>query len=214
MSGRILIIDALSAGTGQRRSSRDSIGCGPRTVAGIFEKHGLIGQIYRAEDILSKTHVLKQFDHLAVSAMSMDFPTVGMLLKQWRSKNRSRGRVVIGGPIASSPAILKDLALVIGEGEATLEELVIKSFFETAIDLSTVRGVAYRQSERTHVTSPREFISSEALSREYVPSVTRIIDYPAYQASKVYVEVTRGCSNFRNDPSSKRWTTLFRLWKL
>jgi len=130
----------------------------------------------------------------------MDFPTVGMLLKQWRSKNRSRGRVVIGGPIASSPAILKDLAadvLVIGEGEATLEELVIKSFLETAIDLSTVRGIAYRQSEKTHVTSPREFISSEALSRDYVPSVTRIIDYPAYQASKVYVEVTRGCSNFR-----------------
>ena len=200
MSGRILIIDALSAGTGQRRSSRDSIGCGPRTIAGIFEKHGLTSRIYRAEDVLSKTRVLKQFDHLAVSAMSMDFPTVKMLAKQWRTKNQSPGRVIIGGPIASSPAILDDLAadvLVIGEGEATLEELVIKSFLESAIDLSTVRGIAYRQNERTHITSSREFISSKVLSRDYVPSVTRIIDYPAYQASKVYVEVTRGCSNFR-----------------
>jgi len=132
--------------------------------------------------------------------MSMDLPAVRTLVKQWRSKNRSPGKVIIGGPIASSPEILKDLAadvLVIGEGEATLEELVLKRFFESALDLSTVKGIAYREAETMHITSPREFISSEVLSRDYLPSVTRIIDYPAYQASKVYVEVTRGCSNFR-----------------
>ena len=200
MSGRILIIDALSAGTGQRRSSRDSIGCGPRAVAGIFEKHGLDSRIHRAEEVLSKSRILKQFEHLAVSAMSMDYPAVKILVKQWRSKARSPGKVIIGGPIASSPGVLKDLAadvLVIGEGEATLEELVLAQFFDCPLELSTVKGIAYHGADRIHVTPHRAFISSKALSRDYLPSITRIIDYHTYQASKVYVEVTRGCSNFR-----------------
>ncbi|MFW9957698.1 MAG: B12-binding domain-containing radical SAM protein [Candidatus Odinarchaeota archaeon] len=200
MSCRILIIDALSAGTGQRRSSRDSIGCGPRTVAGIFEKHSLDSRIHRAEEVLSRPRILKQFDHLAVSAMSMDYPAVKMLVKQWRSKTRVSGKIILGGPIASAPRILKDLAvdlLVIGEGEATLEELVLGQFFDNPLELSTVKGIAYLEDEQIHVTQHREFISSDMLSRDYFPSITRIIDYPAYQASKIYVEVTRGCSNFR-----------------
>ena len=200
MSGRILIIDALSAGTGQRRSSRDSIGCGPRAVAGIFEKHGLENRIHRAEDALSKPRILREFEHLAISAMSMDLPTVQVLVKRWRGKARLPGKVIIGGPLASAPAILNELAadvLVIGEGEATLEELVLRQFFESSLELSTVKGIAYRDTDKIHVTPPRGFISSEVLSRDYSPSINRIIDYPAYQASKVYVEVTRGCSNFR-----------------
>jgi radical SAM superfamily enzyme YgiQ (UPF0313 family) len=200
MSKRILIIDALSAGTGQRRSSRDSIGCGPRAVAGIFERHRIDTKIQRAEDILSKPRILKQFDHLAISAMSMDFPVVRKLVKQWRNKKQSSGNVIIGGPLASSPEVLKELAadvLVIGEGEATLEELILKQFFECSLELSTVKGIAYRRAEKIHVTPSRAFISSEALSTIYLPSTSRIVDYPAYQASKVYVEVTRGCSNFR-----------------
>jgi len=87
--------------------------------------------------------------------------------------------------------------LVMGEGEATLEELVTRHFFEDPIDLSSVKGVAFRGANGIHVTPAREFITTEALSRDYMPSITRIIDYPAYQASKIYVEVTRGCSNFR-----------------
>jgi radical SAM superfamily enzyme YgiQ (UPF0313 family) len=194
MSGRILIVDALSAGTGNRRSSRDSIGCGPRAVAGVFEKHGLESRIRRAEEVLSRPRILKEFDHMAISAMSMDFPAVRSLVKQWRSKTRSVGKIIIGGSLASEPQILKDLVadvLVIGEGEATLEELIIKQFFEGSLVLSTVKGI------KVQVAPPREFIPSEQLSRDYIPSTDRIIDYPAYQASKVYVEVTRGCSNFR-----------------
>jgi radical SAM superfamily enzyme YgiQ (UPF0313 family) len=201
MSNRILIIDALSAGTGHRDSSRDSIGCGPRAIAGIFEKHHIETRIHRAEEALATPRILKQFDHLAVSAMSMDFPAVRQVVKQWRNRIHSPpGRVVIGGPIASNPGVLNDLAadvLVRGEGEATLEELVLQQFFEYPLDLSTVKGIAYRAAEKIHVTPTREFISSEALSSVYSPSIGRIIDYHAYQASKVYVEVTRGCSNFR-----------------
>ncbi|MFW9799071.1 MAG: B12-binding domain-containing radical SAM protein, partial [Candidatus Thorarchaeota archaeon] len=35
------------------------------------------------------------------------------------------------------------------------------------------------------------------ISTIFVPSTTRIVDYHAYKASKVYVEVLRGCSNFK-----------------
>lgn len=199
MTDKVLIVDALSAGSGQRRSSRDSIGCGPRAVAGIFEKHSIPCNIHRVEEILDKTTLLRKFSHIAVSAMTMDLPAVTKVVKLWRSAHR-QGRILIGGPIAAAPNTLQDLnpdVIVIGEGEVTLEELITKGFFDKYVELSEIRGIAYPVGNQIITTIPREFIPSESLSKEYRPSTTRIIDYKAYQASKVYVEVTRGCSNYR-----------------
>ncbi len=199
MSTRVLIVDALSAGSGQRRSSRDSIGCGPRAIAGVFEKHKVSCKIHRVEDILEKSSVLKKFDHAAISAMTMDLPAITKFVRLWRS-SRARGKIIIGGPIASNPRNLRELTpdvIVRGEGEATLEELVRKGFLEREIDLSKVQGVSYLEGGQITDTAPRELIPGRILSSQYRPSTTRIIDYKTYQASKVYVEVTRGCSNFR-----------------
>jgi len=199
MTDRVLIVDALSAGSGQRRSSRDSIGCGPRSVAGVFEKHSIPCNIHRVEDILNKTTLIRRFSHVAVSAMTMDLPAVTKLVKLWRNSRR-QGRVLIGGPITSAPDSLKDAnpdVIVIGEGEATLDDLITKGFFNKYVELSEVPGIAFPIGEQIVITKPRKLISSKSLSEEYRPSTTRIIDYKAYQASKVYVEVTRGCSNFR-----------------
>jgi len=199
MSNRVLIVDALSAGSGQRRSSRDSIGCGPRTIAGVFEKHNIPCQIHRVEEILEKRAILRKFGHTAISAMTMDLPAVTKFVKLWRS-SRSQGRIIIGGPISADPLVLKELnpdVVVMGEGEATLEELITEKFFDKYVELSKIRGVAYPIGGKIASTKPRELIPSEVLSKKYRASTTRIIDYKAYQASKVYVEVTRGCSNFR-----------------
>jgi len=199
MSDKVLIVDALSAGSGQRRSSRDSIGCGPRTIAGVLEKHNIPCRIYRVEEILEKRAILRKFDHTAISAMTMDFPAVTNFVKLWRG-SRSQGRIIIGGPIAADPLALKELnpdVIVMGEGEATLEELITEKFFDKYVELSNVRGVSYQVGGKTVSTKPRELIPSEVLSENYRASTTRIIDYKAYQASKVYVEVTRGCSNFK-----------------
>ncbi|MFW9843624.1 MAG: B12-binding domain-containing radical SAM protein [Candidatus Thorarchaeota archaeon] len=199
MSNRVLIVDCLSAGLGQRRSSRDSIGCGPRTVAGVFEKHNIPCQIQRVEEVLDKRSILRKFDHTAISAMTMDLPAVNKFVKLWRS-SRSQGRIIIGGPISADPLSLKEMnpdVIVMGEGEATLEELIVEKFLDKYIELSKIRGVAYPVGGQIVSTRPREFIPSEILSEKYRPSTTRIIDYKVYQASKVYVEVTRGCSNFR-----------------
>jgi len=200
MSARVLIVDALSAGSGQRRSSRDSIGCGPRSIAGIFEKYDIACNIHRVEDILQKKTILRKFDHIAISAMTMDLPAVAKLVRLCRSTHTT-GRIIIGGPIATNPQDLRELrpnVIVRGEGEATLEELIAKEFFfKEEVDLSEIEGISYFQGSKILDTRQRKFISSKRLSEEYRPSTTRIIDYKAYQASKVYVEVTRGCSNFR-----------------
>ncbi|TFG33245.1 B12-binding domain-containing radical SAM protein [Candidatus Thorarchaeota archaeon] len=199
MTNRVLIVDALSAGTGQRRSSRDSIGCGPRAVAGVLENNDIPCQIHRVEEILEKRAILRKFDHAAISAMTMDLPAVTKFVKLWYG-SRTHGRLLIGGPISADPLSLIELnpdVIVIGEGEATLEELVTKGFLDKYVELSEVRGVAYPAGGKIVTTKPRDFIPSKALSDDYRPSTTRIIDYRAYQASKVYVEVTRGCSNFR-----------------
>lgn len=200
MSGQVLIVDALSAGSGLRTSSRDSIGCGPRAVAGVLEKHQVQSRIHRVEDIISKKGALKQFDHLAVSAMTMDKQAVQKIVKNWR-QNRPKGKVLIGGPIAAEPdrilKLIRPDVLVIGEGEATLDELLEKDFLDEKITLNDIRGIGFFESKKPHVNQTRTLISSMELSERFNPSTTRIIDYPAYQACKVYVEILRGCSNYR-----------------
>lgn len=200
MSGRVLIVDALSAGSGQRTSSRDSIGCGPRAVAGVFEKRGIQCTIRRVEEVLPKKGILKRFDHLAVSAMTMDQIAVQKMVKLWR-QFRQKGRVLLGGPIAAEPDnILKQIrpdVLVIGEGEVTLDELLESDFLEEDVALTDIHGIAFLESKKPRITKKRALISSQELSERFRPSTARIIDYNAYQACKVYVEILRGCSNFR-----------------
>jgi hypothetical protein len=156
MSDRVLILDALSAGSGQRRSSRDSIGCGPRSVAGIFERHNIQCRIYRVEEIFEKRTLLRKFDHVAISAMTMDFPAVSKFVKLWRG-SRTQGRILIGGPISADPQSLNNLtpdAIVIGEGEATLEELVTKKFFEKypqLLDLLASVGTAWEVEDKNPI---------------------------------------------------------------
>ena len=198
MVGRILVVDALSAGKGRRSSSRDSIGCGPRTVAGVFENHDIDCRIIRAE-VLKTVGQLRKFEHIAISAMTMDLPTVQRITSLWRH-SRLRGKVIIGGPISSDPkSALENTrpdVLVVGEGELTLDELVREGFFEEFIDLSGIKGICYWDDGSPVVTSRREYLTSDEM-RKLGPSTSRIVDYAAYAASRVYVEVVRGCSNFR-----------------
>lgn len=200
MSDKVLIIDALSSGSGRRSSSRDAIGCGPRTIAGVFENNRIECRIIRAEDFLSRKGKIRGFEHAAISAMTMDFPTVQEITKRWR-RLRPQGKIIVGGPIASEPILtlteLKPDVLVIGEGEDTINELLELNFLEERISLDDVKGIGQIKAGKPFLTQRRAFLSSIELSERFVPSVIRIIDYPVYQASKVYVEVLRGCSNFR-----------------
>ncbi len=197
MSDRVLIVDALSAGSGRRVTSRDAIGCGPRTIAGVLEMLDVECRIARAEDVLDGRVRLRNFAHIAVSAMTTDQTAVSRVIRRWR--RRRRGNVLLGGPIASGGervlSRLRPDAMVIGEGERTVEDLIKGGFLEGGCDLHTIKGIGFLHQGQPVLTEQRDLMDENTM-RRYVPSVTRIVDYPAYQASKVYVEVLRGCSNF------------------
>jgi radical SAM superfamily enzyme YgiQ (UPF0313 family) len=143
---------------------------------------------------------MKSFQHIAISAMTMDLPVVKTIARKWEKIN-SRGKLLIGGPVTSEPAaVLKDLkpdAMVLGEGEATLDELITAGFLEDQIEYSSIRGIAYLEKKSPRMTPSRSLLTPEEMSSMFVPSVTRIVDYHSYQAARVYVETVRGCSNFR-----------------
>lgn len=200
MVARILIVDALSVGSGRRTSSRDSIGCGPRAIAGVLELHDVSCRIVRAEEVMATPRRLRDYEHVAISAMTMDFPVTRSIIKKWRYTNPS-GRVLVGGPIGSDPIIvlgeLKPDLLVIGEGEGTLSSLLAAGYLEEKIDCSHVQGVAFLDDKKPVVNATRPPLTAIEISELFVPSTTRIVDYRAYQAAKVYVEAVRGCSNFK-----------------
>ncbi len=48
----VIIVDALGAEKGYRKFSRDVIGAGPRSIAGVLERNGLDCKIVLAEHFL------------------------------------------------------------------------------------------------------------------------------------------------------------------
>ena len=196
-----LIIDALAVGKGRRIATRDVIGAGPRSIAGVFEDEGIEPKIVSAEQYLKKPGQSKNYDLALISGMTSDLPTIQRICRQWR-KN-SKGPVILGGPVCSEPvrALEKTRAqvAVVGEGELTLRELLreindIDGVFEH--DLSNIRGLAYRTEETVEVNELRPVIPKVNYI-DFTPSTKTVEDYPLHYAARVYVEVLRGCSNYR-----------------
>ncbi len=192
---KALIVDALASGKGARRATRDVIGAGPRTVAGVLEVMGHDAKITPVESYLKATD--DDYDVLLVSGMTSDLQAVQRTVRKWR--RGAGGPVVLGGPAASNPERVlpktgADLA-VIGEGEETLTEL-LSTGLEDPGGLEHVRGVAYRRGDAVKVSPLRPVQSRDVFDR-YRPSTRRIRDYPLYYAARVYVEAVRGCSNYR-----------------
>jgi radical SAM superfamily enzyme YgiQ (UPF0313 family) len=134
---RALIVDALAFGRGKRRTTKDVIGAGPRTVAGVLEESGISHEIVLADHFFSKGFALSNFENILVSGMTSDLPTVRRIVNRWRKT--SNKKILIGGPISSDIEILRkvdaDIA-VIGEGEFTLKELINFGLFEKIKDLN------------------------------------------------------------------------------
>ncbi|RLF25200.1 MAG: B12-binding domain-containing radical SAM protein [Thermoprotei archaeon] len=199
---KALIVDCLGMGsTGKRVATVDVIGAGPRTIGGVLEQLGIDVEI-KTGDIVLKDSRLDKFDVLMISAMSVDLPTARRVCEAW--KHVDKGPCIIGGPIASDPyeALLKagaDVA-VIGEGEKTLEELLDKGLMDGTLpsveELKTIKGIAYRVGEEVFVNPLRPIMNRREWSR-YRPSTRLIECYPNKSYARVYVEVVRGCSNYR-----------------
>jgi radical SAM superfamily enzyme YgiQ (UPF0313 family) len=193
---RALIVDALASGKGTRRATRDVIGAGPRTVAGVLEAAGHEARITPVESFLRKK-VAAEYDALLVSGMTSDLQAVQRTVRKWR--RGGGGPVVLGGPAASDPERVlpktgADLA-VIGESEETLTELLSTGLGDPG-GLERVRGLAYRRGDVVKFNPLRPVQGRNVFDR-YRPSTQRIRDYPLYYAARVYVEAVRGCSNYR-----------------
>lgn len=206
-----LIMDALAHGSGIKRFTRDVIGAGPRTVAGIFESCGYPALITPAELLFKKPQkkqkLLKKSDVLLISAMTMDRKTVKRSIKFWR-KVKQNAPVIVGGPIASDPKtclkIGADIA-VIGEGEITLKELLKHGLKDGKLpslqQLDEILGIAFKnhedkQKKPLYKINPLRPASSKKDLNSFKASTIHIKDYPEYNAKKAYVEIVRGCSNY------------------
>ncbi|ENN95939.1 radical SAM protein [Methanocaldococcus villosus KIN24-T80] len=183
---KALIIDCLAVNDGKRVLARDVIGAGPRTVKGILESEGLEAKIIPYEDFNIKK--VRGFDIIFISAMTSDFKAVKKLVKELKLKENKK--VIIGGPIASDIYLLNKIEAdisIIGEGEITIRELIKKDFNPEGI-----KGTTY-WDEELKINPFREILKDLSL---ITPSKD-IKDYKNYFSARVYVEVVRGCSNFK-----------------
>lgn len=198
----VLIIDALARGSyGKRMVTVDAIGAGPRTVAGVLEGLGANVELTVAEKVLENPHMLRKYDVMMISAMSIDEKTVARIVKMWRRQRGSRA-VVIGGPIASDPAFILRVGGDIGvhgEAEPVIEKLIESGIVdEKRIDytrLKDVCGTAYVLDGRL-IVNKRCPVMTRQMWEKYRPSTRAIQGYPLYWAARVYVETVRGCSNY------------------
>lgn len=198
----ILVVDSLARAGGSRYSTFDVAGAGPRIVAGLVEERGFNVKLEAYE-----LAVKRRFDNtrlLLISAMSSDILAVYRFINR-AIKRGFRGVVLLGGPIgAGYRDILSRFEtinyVVVGEGEIPIEKIL--DSLDALIDkdenvLRKIPALAYRSSSGNIVlTSPPVHTPVDKLSK-LKPWVRVNESYPYYRAVRFYVEVVRGCSNFR-----------------
>ena len=182
-----LIVDTLASGKGVRHSTRDVIGAGPRTVAGVLESKGLNPDLLTVMDFI-ETDISTVYDILFISGMTSDLQAIQKVVRKWR--RQIKGPVVIGGPAASEPErVLRrtggDIA-VTGEGEYAILELLRAGLFDGVVpeDLESIRGISYRRGKQIHVNSLRP-VSSKMVFDEFPPSTDVITSYRLYKSARV-----------------------------
>jgi len=193
-----LIVDTLASGKGTRLTTRDVIGAGPRTVAGVLEKHGMEPTIAPVERFLKGKIEVQNFDVILISGMTPDIPAMQKTIRKWRKENK--GSVIIGGPSSSEPErVLKKIGAdiaIMGEGEKSLSELIELGALQGSTDgLDEVLGISYRIKKRVTI-NPMRPVQSREVFKDYQASTNTINGYELYKSARVYVEAVRGCSNY------------------
>jgi len=193
---RVLIVDCLGSGSvGRRLATVDVIGVGPRLIAGIIESLGINYDLITCDKVIKDPEVLRGYDVLMASGMSVDVPSMIKLVKLWGG----RGLSIAGGPACVEyMTLLKygyDL-VVWGEAEGQLPKLIrLISSGDLSNDINAIPNIAYVKSGRVIKNPGPPFTQSDALW-VFMPSVKVVRRYPGWWGARVYVEVVRGCSNF------------------
>lgn len=198
----ILVVDSLARARGSRYATFDVAGAGPRIIAGLVEEYGLKVSLKAYELVLKES--FGDIDVLMISAMSSDLEAVSKLLNI-AVKHGFRGITILGGPISLGfRDVLTRLKrvdyVVVGEGEIPVKNILsnIDALFERdGSRLAKIPALAYRSAkDEVTLTSQPMHVPADMLST-LKPWVRINESYPYYRAVRFYVEVVRGCSNFR-----------------
>ncbi len=198
---RALVIDALARASGKRYATFDVVGVGPRLVAGLLIQLGIKTDLKTYEHVMENEEMIDNYDIVLISAMSSDREAVSKLAGKLSRYNVVK---ILGGPIGLEFYELlasMDIDLVIiGEAENQLIRLftefkkdVISKDFNA---LSEVKGLAYKAGNKIVFTGFSKYVSKDLLNK-IKPYTLVDKSYEFYWARRFYVEVVRGCSNFR-----------------
>ncbi len=190
---KVAIVDCLGRGRGVRRySTLDAVGVGPRLVAGILRSCGCEVSILQCEDVVKVPGLLNGYGVLFVSGMATDVESMIRVLSRW-----GNGPAVAGGPSFVEYEYLLRSGfdyVVCGEGEESIPKLV--EFLKGLKGIDEVPNLAYRVRGRVVRNPGPPWCPSPPLW-SFRPANDLVTSYPSWWGARVYVEVVRGCSNFR-----------------
>ncbi len=198
---RVLVVDVNARGSGTRYSTLDVIGVGPRLITSLMRLYNIDTALIPYECLISNPSIVDRYDTIALSFMVSDFDAVRKAISLWR--RRRNGLVILGGPGTLDPRIEQleyDIAIV-GEAEIPLTSLLklysgFMHFLEAhrSDHIPSIPGIMTKGSPKSSRTlapwAPRDVLNSVKTS---IPDIR---NYPFFWASRIYIEVVRGCSNF------------------
>jgi radical SAM superfamily enzyme YgiQ (UPF0313 family) len=200
---KVLVVDANARGKGKRFSTLDVIGVGPRLVTALFRSYNIDARLYAYEYVINNLEVMENYDVLAVSFMISDVHATRKLIDLWNKVNG--GLVILGGGGALNQAILQSLHFSMafkGEVEVTMQNIFSKyaklseAYNVLSQEKKIMKGLVIKAQDGEILDgglglwTPKEKLN-------ILPAIEDLKTYPFYWASRIYVEVVRGCSNFR-----------------
>ena len=203
MEEKVLVVDANARGNGKRFSTLDVIGVGPRLITSLFRYYNLDAKLVAYESVAEDKQILEHYDALAISFMISDVGAVRRLINAWTRHND--GPIILGGGGALSNKVLSflDFSLAFkGDAEVTLWQLFkefrsLKEAYETlSKERRTIKGLAIKTGEGNIIDGGLGIWTPKSMLN-VIPVVEDLKTFPFYWASRIYVEVVRGCSNFR-----------------
>ena len=195
---KFIVIDALARAGGERYSTYDVVGAGPRIVAGILYEKGFKVDLKTYEVVLDEPSILKKYDYILISVMSQDKGALKRIIKLAK-KNNPRGKIIVGGPISFEyENILREHDeidyIIVGEAEIPLIRF-LEEISSSNPRIEKVPSIAFRNGNDVILTSPPVHTPRKILSL-IKPWVFIENSYPNHKIYRYYVEVVRGCSNF------------------
>lgn len=220
---KLLIVDCLTAGDGERIFTRDFIGSGPRYIAGFIEDvsgHLAETSLIRGEDFLAQeSKFFQDFNIICISAMTMDLGIVKKIASKWSVSHPIHRKTLslIGGPISSDSNLLHKVNCDIciqKEGEIALNALFNTELSSLISYLSNSNPngseIGWKSKFFTKIPGISFFKKNKILHYNPIPTELKnswfqnttgypqkIQAYQDFKYARIFVECLRGCSNFR-----------------